>query len=99
MAKGNSQQKSRTSSSSKVLPKKKSSSTVKRAPHAYNLFVADKMPILCKIEKIDNPTSSRRRPCEIMHDVASLWQAQKVGFRDVSARNFGLLSKIGSYGV
>ena len=82
---------------SKVMLKKKASSTPKRPPHAYNLFVADKMPILCKIERSEFPVGMRRRPCELMSDIGSFWQSHKVGNRNISSKDFNLLTKISVY--
>jgi hypothetical protein len=84
-------------SSSKVMQKKKASSTPKRPPHAYNLFVAEMMPILCKIERTECPVSMRRRPCELMSDIGSLWQSHKIGNYNISPKNFNLLTKISVY--
>lgn len=84
-------------SSAKAIPKKKASSTPKRPPHAYNLFVADMMPILCKIERTEFHVSTRRRPCELMSDIGSLWQSHKIANYNISQKNFNLLAKISVY--
>ncbi len=96
MTKDNAKVKARASSSV-PLPKKKVSITPKRAPHAYNRFVGEMMPVLCKIERETMPTGQRKKPCELMVDIGSLWQSRKVGNINISLNNFKLLNNIAAY--
>ena len=81
----------------KALPKKKDSSSSKRAPHAYNLFVAEMMPILCKMEIDNKPVGQRRKPCELMADIGSLWQSRKNSNINICWKNFQILNNVVAY--
>jgi len=48
----------------------------KREPSRYNLFVARMMPILCDLER-KKDRGERKKPCELMKVIGTLWQLEK----------------------